>query len=95
MWWYFKNFRPEPLLGYVPKINITYQCSAMFVKLKQKLNSELNVHCFFSTATILPNALLYETRNLLHHLCFVHCRGKKRLDVRGANEALRKVRFVR
>jgi hypothetical protein len=46
-------------------------------------------------ATILPNALLYETSNLLHHLRFVPCRGKKRLDVRGANEALRKVGVVR
>jgi hypothetical protein len=45
MWWNLKNFRPEPLLGYVPKINITYQCSAMFVKPKQKPNSEPNAHC--------------------------------------------------
>jgi hypothetical protein len=44
MWWNLKNVRPEPLLGFVPKINITYQCSAMFVKPKLKPNSELNVH---------------------------------------------------
>jgi hypothetical protein len=30
--------------GPMPKINITYQCSAMFVKPKQKPNSELNAH---------------------------------------------------
>jgi hypothetical protein len=47
MWWNLKNFRPEPLLGYVPKINITYQCSAMFVKPKQKPNSELNADWAF------------------------------------------------
>jgi hypothetical protein len=44
MWWNLKFFRPEPPPGFVPKINITYQCSAMFVKPKQMLNSELNVH---------------------------------------------------
>jgi hypothetical protein len=44
MWWNLKFFRPEPLLGFVPKINITYQCSTMFVKPKQKPNSELNAH---------------------------------------------------
>jgi hypothetical protein len=44
MWWNLKNFRPEPLLGFVLKINITYQCSAMFVKPKQKPNSETAAH---------------------------------------------------
>jgi hypothetical protein len=44
MWWNLKFFRPEPLLGFVPKIKITYQCSAMFVKPKQKPNSELKAH---------------------------------------------------
>jgi hypothetical protein len=44
MWWNLKFFRPVPLLAYVPKINITYQCSAMFVMPKQKPNSGLNAH---------------------------------------------------
>jgi hypothetical protein len=35
----------EPLLGYVPEINITYQCSAMLVKPKQKPNSKPDAHC--------------------------------------------------
>jgi hypothetical protein len=47
MWWNLKIVRPEPLLGFVPKINITYQCSAMFVKPKQKPNSEPNAHWAF------------------------------------------------
>jgi len=42
MWWNLKFFRPEPQLGFVLKINIAYQCSAMFFKPKQKSNSELN-----------------------------------------------------
>jgi hypothetical protein len=44
MWRNLKLLRLEPLLGFVPKINITYQCSAMFVKPKQKPNSELNAN---------------------------------------------------
>jgi hypothetical protein len=47
MWWNLKFFRPEPLLGFVLKINITYQCSAIFVKPKQKPNSELNADWAF------------------------------------------------
>jgi hypothetical protein len=57
MWWNLKFFRPEPLLGYALKINITYQCSAMFVKPKQKPNSELML-IGLPSATILPNAML-------------------------------------
>jgi hypothetical protein len=43
----FEKLPSESLRGYVLKINITYQCSAMPVKLKQRPNNELNAHCCF------------------------------------------------
>lgn len=47
MWWYWYSFRPEPMLGFVQKMILTYQCSAMFVKPKLMHNREQNGHCYF------------------------------------------------
>jgi hypothetical protein len=59
MWWNLKNFRPELLRGYVQKINKTYHCSAMFVKPKQKPNSEpIFIATFRSHHIAKPNVVL-------------------------------------
>jgi hypothetical protein len=71
MWWDLKIFRPEPLLGNVLKLNITYQCSAMFVKPKQKPNSELNANWASVSHHIAKRIVVRSTELVFYSIFFV------------------------